>query len=345
MIRRPPRSTLFPYTTLFRSVDLLAQVAVGYRRGDLGDVADLAGQVAGHEVDVVGQVLPHPGHATCVRLAAEPALGADLTGYPGHLVGEGRQLVDHGVDGGLQLQDLAAGVHVDLLAQVAVGYRRRNLGDVADLAGQVAGHEVDVVGQVLPHPGHVTCVRLAAEPALGADLTGYPGHLVGEGRQLVDHGVDGGLQLQDLAAGVHVDLLAQVAVGYRRGDLGDVADLAGQVAGHEVDVVGQVLPHPGHVTGVRLPAEPALTADLAGHAGHLVGEGRQLVDHGVHRLLQLQDLAAGVDGHLLAQVAVGYRRGDLGDVADLAGPVAGHGVDRRRQALPLAGHLACLRLA
>src|SRR5256885_8760705 len=64
MIRRPPRSTLFPYTTLFRSVDLLAQVAVGYRRGNLGDVADLAGQVAGHEVDVVGQVLPHPGHVT-----------------------------------------------------------------------------------------------------------------------------------------------------------------------------------------------------------------------------------------------------------------------------------------
>src|SRR5256885_12733424 len=159
MIRRPPRSTLFPYTTLFRSVDLLAQVAVGYRRGDLGDVADLAGQVAGHEVDVVGQVLPHPGHVTHVRLAAEPALGADLTGYPGHLVGEGRQLVDHGVDGGLQLQHLAAGVHVDLLAQVAVGYRRGNLADVADLPGPLGGLEVNVVGQALPLPGNFADVR------------------------------------------------------------------------------------------------------------------------------------------------------------------------------------------
>src|SRR3712207_6896417 len=27
MIRRPPRSTLFPYTTLFRSSDLMAQMA------------------------------------------------------------------------------------------------------------------------------------------------------------------------------------------------------------------------------------------------------------------------------------------------------------------------------
>src|SRR3989454_2199800 len=34
MIRRPPRSTLFPYTTLFRSLEARPQVAV------LGDVAD-----------------------------------------------------------------------------------------------------------------------------------------------------------------------------------------------------------------------------------------------------------------------------------------------------------------
>src|SRR3989442_11239341 len=37
MIRRPPRSTLFPYTTLFRSIDLL----VGEPRAD-GNSPDLA---------------------------------------------------------------------------------------------------------------------------------------------------------------------------------------------------------------------------------------------------------------------------------------------------------------
>src|SRR2546427_6801743 len=52
MIRRPPRSTLFPYTTLFRSRLHREAVAVGLlrdeRRGDqLGDiVAGLASQVA-----------------------------------------------------------------------------------------------------------------------------------------------------------------------------------------------------------------------------------------------------------------------------------------------------------
>src|SRR3712207_7658128 len=35
MIRRPPRSTLFPYTTLFRSPGVVAAVE-RHRRGDLG---------------------------------------------------------------------------------------------------------------------------------------------------------------------------------------------------------------------------------------------------------------------------------------------------------------------
>ena len=50
------------------------------------------------------------------------------------------QLIDHRVDGVLQLQDLAADVDGDLLRQVAVGDGDRDLGDVAHLRGQVAGH-------------------------------------------------------------------------------------------------------------------------------------------------------------------------------------------------------------
>src|SRR3712207_7633622 len=40
MIRRPPRSTLFPYTTLFRS-EVLAQRREGVRRGPELDERDL----------------------------------------------------------------------------------------------------------------------------------------------------------------------------------------------------------------------------------------------------------------------------------------------------------------
>src|SRR3712207_8580858 len=37
MIRRPPRSTLFPYTTLFRSTADVARVAIGIPAGSIGD--------------------------------------------------------------------------------------------------------------------------------------------------------------------------------------------------------------------------------------------------------------------------------------------------------------------
>ena len=110
---------------------------------------------------------------------------------------------------------------------------------------------------------------LAAELALRADLAGDAGHLRGERVELVDHRVDGVLQLEDLAADVDGDLLGQVAVGDGGGDLGDVAHLAGEVAGHGVDAVGQVLPDAGDALDLRLAAEPALGADLAGDAGHL----------------------------------------------------------------------------
>ena len=45
---------------------------------DLGDVAHLGGEVAGQEVDVVGEVLPGAGDALHVGLAAQLAFGADL---------------------------------------------------------------------------------------------------------------------------------------------------------------------------------------------------------------------------------------------------------------------------
>src|SRR5262249_46042013 len=63
--------------------------------------------------------------------------------------------------------------------------------------------------------------------------------------ELVDHRVDGVLELEDLALDVHADLPGQVAARHRRGDLGDVAHLAGQVRRHEVHVVGEVLPRAG----------------------------------------------------------------------------------------------------
>src|SRR6185295_12093712 len=113
---------------------------------DVGDVAHLRRQVAAHRVDGVGEVFPGAGDAGHDSLAAELAVGADFAGDARHFGGEGAQLVHHGVDGFLELQNLAADVDGDLLRQVAVGDRDGHFGDVADLAGEVVGHRVDALG-------------------------------------------------------------------------------------------------------------------------------------------------------------------------------------------------------
>src|SRR5207245_5617551 len=182
-------------------------------RGELGDVADLCGELAGHVVDGVGQVLPGAGHVADVGLAAELALGDDLAGDARDVGGERAELVDHRVDGVLELEDLALDVDGDLSGEVAVGDGGGDLGDVADLGRQVAGHRVDAIGEVAPRARHAFDAGLAAELALGADLAGDARDFGGEGAKLVDHGVDGRMELQHLAAHVGGDLARYVDRG------------------------------------------------------------------------------------------------------------------------------------
>src|SRR3712207_3840103 len=88
MIRRPPRSTLFPYTTLFRSALLVELLAYGdaddeLASFELGAVPDILGRLLFALVDVV----PSPRHREALELAAHArfttedlmraALGAD----------------------------------------------------------------------------------------------------------------------------------------------------------------------------------------------------------------------------------------------------------------------------
>ena len=320
--------------------DLLRQVAAGDGGGHVGDVAHLRGQVRRHEVDVVGQVLPGSRHARHLRLAAELAFGADLAGDAGDFGSKRVELIDHRVDGVLQLENFAFDVDGDLARQVAAGDGGRDLGDVAHLGGQVAGHRVHVVGQILPGAGDAGHVGLAAEAAFGADLAGNARHFAGEAVELVDHRVDGFFELQDLAAHVDGDLARQIAAGDGGRHLGDVAHLGGEVAGHRVDRVGQVLPGAGDARHLRLAAELAFGADLAGDAGHLGGEGVELVDHRIERVFQLENFAAHVDRDLAREVAAGDGGRHFGDVAHLPGEVRRHRIDRVGQVLPGAGDAA-----
>ena len=177
------------------------------------DVAQLDGEVRGEHVDVVGEVLPGAGDALHVGLAAELSFGTDFLRDARHFGGERVELVDHRVDGVLQLEDLALGVDGDLLRQVALGDGGRDLGDVTHLVGEVAGEDVHVVGEVLPRARDAFHVGLAAELAFGTDFLRDAGHFGGERAELIDHDVDRVLQLEDLAARVDRDLLREVAVG------------------------------------------------------------------------------------------------------------------------------------
>src|ERR1700730_13111153 len=325
--------------------DLFRQVAAGDRGRDLGDVAHLGCQVRRHEVDVVGEVLPGAGDFGHFGLTAELAFGADFAGDAGHFGGERVELVDHGVDGVLQLEDFALHVDGDLARQVAAGHRGRDFRDVADLRSQISRHRVDAVGQVLPGPGDAGHVGLSAEPAFGADLARDARDFAGKAIELVDHRIERFFQLKDLAADVDGDLARQVAAGDRGRDFRDVADLRGQIAGHRVDAVGQILPGAGDAGHFGLSPELAVGADFARHARHLAGKGVELVDPRIQRFLYLQDCARDVHGDLLRQVALGDRGRDFRDVADLAGEVGGHRVDAVGQVLPGAGNAAHHRLS
>src|SRR5262249_8121261 len=161
------------------------------------------------------------------------------------------------------------------------GDGRCDFGDVAHLAGEVRRHQVDVVGQILPCAADIGHLRLAAELAFRADFAGHARDFGREGVELVHHGVNGVLEFENFALHVARDVAVKGPAGDGGGDFGDVADLTGEVGGHEVDVVGEVLPSAGHAGYAGLAAELAFGADFARDASDFTGETVELVDHGV----------------------------------------------------------------
>src|SRR3712207_6948957 len=77
MIRRPPRSTLFPYTTLFRS-----ELVAAAREGEARAVARLISLVEDASPvlrDVAAALAPHTGHAQVLGLTGSPGVGKSTT--------------------------------------------------------------------------------------------------------------------------------------------------------------------------------------------------------------------------------------------------------------------------
>ena len=51
---------------------------------------------------------------------------------------------------------------VIFLRQISLGHGGRNVGDVANLVGQVAGHRIHAIGEILPRTGDTFDFRLPA---------------------------------------------------------------------------------------------------------------------------------------------------------------------------------------
>src|SRR5207247_148793 len=187
----------------------------------------------------------------------------------GDFGGKRGELVHHRVDGVFQFKDFSAHIHGDFFGEVTAGHGGCHFGDVTDLVGEVGRHEVDVVGQVFPSSADAARCRVAAEFSLRTDFAGDAGDFGSKRRELVHHGVDGVLQLENFPFHVHRNLLRQVAAGHGGGDLGDVPDLVGEVVRHEIDVVGQVFPRTGNTFDLRLAAELSCGTEFAGDAVHV----------------------------------------------------------------------------
>ena len=179
------------------------------------------------------------------------------------------------------------------LRQVAVRDRGDDLADAAHLVGQVRGHQVDVVGEVLPRarrrraraPGRRACPSVPTSRATRVTSAANV-----RSCSTIALMVSFSSRISPFAS--TVIFLREVAVGDGRGDQRDVAHLRRQVAGEHVHAVGQVLPRARGARHARLAAELAFDADLARHRGHLIGERAQRVGHVVDRVGERRDLAA-----------------------------------------------------
>src|SRR6185436_12288357 len=143
--------------------DLARQVASRDGGGDVGNVSHLTGEARRHEVHVVGKVLPRPAYARHLRLSAESSFRSHFARHTRHFFSERTELIDHRVDGVLELEDFPLHIDGDLPRQVALRDRRGDVSDVSDLAGEVTSECVDVVGEILPRTGDTGYRCLAAK--------------------------------------------------------------------------------------------------------------------------------------------------------------------------------------
>ena len=210
-----------------------------------------------------------------VGLAAELALGADLAGHPGDLVGEGRELVDHRVDGVLQLERARPA------ASTVIFWDRSPLATAVVTWAMLRTWPVRLAASWLTlsvRSFHVP--RHAGHDGLAAERPSVPTSRATRVTSSAKARSWSTIVLM-VSFSSATSPRASTVIFWDRSPLATAVvtwamlrTWLGEVGGQLVDVVGEVLPGAGHARHLGLAAEAALGADLAGDTGDLVGEGR-----------------------------------------------------------------------
>src|SRR5260370_439252 len=133
--------------------DLARQIAPGHSRSDFSDVSDLAGQVSAHRVHGVRQVLPRSCDSRDVSLPSETPLRTYFTSHAGYFANEAVELIHHCVQCFFKLKNFSAHIDRNFARQIATRDGRRDFSNIAHLASEVPGHEVNVLREIFPVTG------------------------------------------------------------------------------------------------------------------------------------------------------------------------------------------------
>ncbi len=109
-------------------------------------------------------------------------------------------------------RNLALCFHLNCTGEIAFGHRCRNIGDGAELRGQVCGQSIDVIGQIPPCARGAGHVRLAAELAFHTHFARHGRHLIGERGERIDHVIDRFGEFGNFALCFKVKFSFQIAV-------------------------------------------------------------------------------------------------------------------------------------
>src|SRR5690606_37531431 len=148
----------------------------------------------------------------------------------------------HDVDGVLQLEDFPSHLHRDLLAEVPLSDSGSNVSDVAHLISQVVGHQVNIVGELLPGPGYAFDCGLCPKLAFHTYFAGYACYFRTDNAALLHHtvydvGIPEKASRQGLIAAVDSDRFGKVTFTYRCDHASHFGGVLGDILHDTIDGV------------------------------------------------------------------------------------------------------------